>query len=149
MTVNAEAPLLFAVVDGMGGQAGGQQASRVVADALALATMRGTTWPRASSPCWARPTPASTRLMAADSALTGMGATVAGVVVGPESVLAFNVGDARVYQHGGGYSVLLSTDDRAAPDSAVVTQSIGGAERPTAVTAPHLSMCPSPRACAS
>lgn len=140
MTMAAGPPLVFAVVDGMGGQVGGQQASRMVADGLALATPRE---PLAGS-IEAVLGAANTRLyelMAADSALTGMGATVAGVVVGPETVLVFNVGDARVYQHGGGYSVLLSIDDRVSPDSGVVTQSIGGAERPTAI-APHISEVP-------
>ena len=139
-TMTVEAPLLFAVVDGMGGQAGGGSASRTVAEGLAAAALCEPLGESVSAALVA----ANARLYAmmdADPALTGMGATVAGVVVTPEAAVVFNVGDARVYGHGGGFSVLLSTDDRRAPDSAVVTQSLGGATRPTAV-APHLAHAP-------
>ena len=66
-----------------------------------------------------------------------MGTTVAGLVVGPDSCLWFNVGDSRVYRENGGYLGQLSRDDSPsafveglvdgpAPTTSVITQYLGG-----------------------
>lgn len=124
-------PALYAVIDGMGGHVGGQRASRAVAFHLAE-----------------HPTTDVARLldgangmlyeqMKSNPELTGMGATIAGVAFADARVTAFNVGDARAYQYADGYLMLLTTDDRSSPGSHSVTQSLGGADRPTAIT-PHV-----------
>jgi len=122
--------LLFAVVDGMGGHRGGQEASRHAAQHLldhcdedVPSLLDG-----ANSHLYEE--------MNRVPSLLGMGATVAGVAVAGSSANIFNVGDARVYQMAEGYLMLASVDDRSAPDSNVVTQSLGGAERPTSIV-PH------------
>jgi serine/threonine protein phosphatase PrpC len=76
-------------------------------------------------------------LMAANSDLRGMGTTVAGVVVLPEQVIGFNVGDSRIYRVRNEYLQILSEDDifnfsffstseRTGLTSHSITQSIGG-----------------------
>ena len=66
-----------------------------------------------------------------------MGATIAGVAFAGDEPTVFNVGDARVYQYADGYLMLLTTDDRSSPASHAVTQSLGGADRLTAIS-PHI-----------
>jgi PPM family protein phosphatase len=66
--------------------------------------------------------------------LRTMGATVAGVQVTPTSIEVFNVGDARVYQHIGGYTTLISIDDRSKTGNGEITQSLGGTSNRTSVT---------------
>ena len=65
-----------------------------------------------------------------------MGTTVAGVVVTPSRVIAFNVGDSRVYRIEDGALVQLSTDDTPGPKlpdgrtavytSSIISQVLGG-----------------------
>jgi len=79
-----------------------------------------------------------------DPALTAMGTTVAGVVVTADRVLAFNVGDSRVYAAGPGGVRQLSTDDRLADDdlpAGIVTQALGGSNELETVD-PHLIASP-------
>ena len=54
-----------------------------------------------------------------------MGAVVAGLLLGRHTVLAFNVGDARVYVYEGGYLSQLTTDHRSS-SSGRLTRSLGG-----------------------
>jgi len=73
-----------------------------------------------------------------------MGTTVAGIVLTAERVLAFNVGDSRVYATSGGGLRQLSTDDRpTAPGlpASVVTQTLGGHDELTDID-PHLAPSP-------
>jgi PPM family protein phosphatase len=124
-------PALYAVIDGMGGHAGGRHASRSVAFYLA----------EHSTADIAPLLDGANRMlydqMKRNPELTGMGATVAGVAFTDAQVTAFNVGDARAYQYADGYLMLLTTDDRPSPTSHSVTQSLGGADRLTAIT-PHV-----------
>jgi serine/threonine protein phosphatase PrpC len=124
-------PLMFAVVDGMGGHRGGQTASRLVAQHLLdhPSTDVATLLDQANAALY--------RAMQGSPELVGMGATIAGVLVEGDSVTVFNVGDARVYHRAGDYLVLVTTDDRSDVASNVITQSLGGGNRLTAVT-PHL-----------
>jgi len=73
-----------------------------------------------------------------------MGTTAAGVVVTADLVLAFNVGDSRVYAVGPGGVRQPSTDDRLAGDelpAGLVTHALGGSDELTAVY-PHLVTSP-------
>ena len=130
------AGLICLVADGMGGHAAGEVASRAVAEHLsrraAEATEEGalaTLLRDADAELFA--------LMREQPAWRGMGTTVAGISVGPKRVMAFNVGDSRVYRIAGGSLVQLSTDDTPGPKLAdgrtaaltsnLITQSLGGA----------------------
>jgi PPM family protein phosphatase len=122
---------IFAVIDGMGGHAAGQEASRFVAFYLAAQPDgdAGHLLDGANRMLYAR--------MAQNPALTGMGATIAGVRFAGQGATVFNVGDARVYLRSGGYLMLLTTDDRSSSSSSAVTQSLGGASQLTAIS-PHI-----------
>lgn len=112
----------FAVVDGMGGHAGGEEAAALVASSLAHAT--------AAEPDWGRWfTELSRRVELAGSAwgMPDAGATAALLALTPDGVRIANVGDCRVYQAVGGRLGQLTVDDRTDdPASNVVTQAIGG-----------------------
>jgi PPM family protein phosphatase len=136
-------PLVAAVADGLGGHPGGEVASALVARQLAQAG------PSLDSEDSVRETLSrcNRAVHAAASrspALTAMGTTVAGVVVTPGLVLAFNVGDSRVYAAGPGGLRQLSTDDRPPAQrlpSGIVTQTLGGNDELAAVDA-HLASSP-------
>jgi len=136
-------PLVVAVADGLGGHPGGEVASALVARRLAqigpfLDTEEGVR--EALSACDREVHAAAAR----EPALTAMGTTVAGVVVMPDQVLAFNVGDSRVYAAGPGGVRQLSTDDRLSGDDlspGIVTQALGGIDV-LAALGPHLSTSP-------
>jgi len=109
----------IAVIDGMGGHAGGAEASLLAALRLsevrddieqALAAVNAEMYDKMDR----RPE------------LSGMGATVAGIQVTAETVDVFNVGDARTYTHADGYTTLASVDDRSESGSGEITQSLGG-----------------------
>ena len=123
-----DGPALFAVVDGMGGHRGGQEASRIVAQRLANQPIAAVELALESA----------NRELHETSGymphLTGMGATVAGVSFADrQDCLVFNVGDARVYHWANGYLLLLTQDDRLRKDSQIVTQSLGATEHPIAL----------------
>lgn len=118
---------LVAVVDGMGGHVGGAEASTLAAGRLAH-TRDG------AEPALAAVNDELYDTMDRHPELRSMGATVAGVQVTPTAFEVFNVGDARAYSHVGGYSMLVSTDDRSASGSGELTQSLGGATRRTLVS---------------
>lgn len=136
MTLSTLKPQLVAVVDGMGGQTSGSEASRIVGHTLASQT-RESCDEAAVAELLRSANAAVYAAMAGQPLLRGMGATIAGLLVTLGTAVVFNVGDARVYQHAGGFSVLLTVDDRDASASNVITQSLGGADRPTAIR-PHL-----------
>jgi protein phosphatase len=109
----------IAVIDGMGGHAGGAEASLLAALHLsevsddieqALAAANSAMYDR----------------MDRVPALRGMGATVAGIQIAADTVGVFNVGDARAYTHMDGYTTLASIDDRSESGSGEITQSLGG-----------------------
>jgi PPM family protein phosphatase len=139
-------PLICLVADGMGGHAAGEVASRAVALHLCRRAAAATDASRLAA-----------LLRAADAELYalmrerpdwgGMGTTVAGISLGPERVIAFNVGDSRVYRIEERALVQLSTDDTPGPKledgrtaamtSHLVTQSLGGAYAQSGIV-PHL-----------
>jgi serine/threonine protein phosphatase PrpC len=144
LAATAASPFLAIVADGAGGHPGGDVASRLTVrhlseraqllvspDALADA-IRGA---HASLHSHAHEHPE----------LAGFGTTVAAVAITPESVIAGNVGDTRIYELIDGEPVQLSTDDSPErPDfisdertSNTLTQMLGG--RPGSSVAPHVS----------
>jgi serine/threonine protein phosphatase PrpC len=116
----------FAVVDGMGGHAGGELASATIAEA-AIAFIRETagdsdkTWPRGLDP---RLSGLANRLQMAvhsanktlaataraNPALAGGGATLAAVLFGDDTVAVSNVGDCRAYLLRGGQLSPITRD---------------------------------------
>lgn len=118
---------LVAVVDGMGGHVGGAEASTLAAGRLAHTS-------EDAEAALARVNAELYDEMDRRPELRSMGATIAGVQVTPTDFDVFNVGDARVYQHVEGYSVLVSVDDRSASGSGELTQSLGGVAQRTQVS---------------
>lgn len=103
----------FAVIDGMGGHAGGELASATIAEAASdfireTAGDSDRTWPMGLDP---RLSELANRLQVAvhsanktlaarvrkDAALEGSGATLAGLLVGDDKLAVSNVGDCRAY----------------------------------------------------
>jgi PPM family protein phosphatase len=131
VTFRSGAPTaLYAVIDGMGGHADGRHASRSVAFYLAGHSTADVPdlLDGANRMLYAE--------MEQQPELAGMGATIAGVALADDHMTAFNVGDARAYHYADGYLMMLTKDDRSSPDSHAVTQSLGGADRLTAIS-PH------------
>ena len=143
------APLICLVADGMGGQPAGEVASRSVAERLSRRAAEATDEAavarllhEANDALFAR--------MNERPACYGMGATVAGVALAPSGVLAFNVGDSRVYRVEAGGLVQLSTDDTPGPKlpdgrtavytSSIITQVLGGygPDQPGERLVPHV-----------
>lgn len=102
-------PTVFAVADGMGGHAGGERAS-----ALAIAGLSRLSRPVGGvDEVSGALEEANEAILAAgrhDAEVSGMGTTVAGVVVRERDVVAFNVGDSRVYRVRGAACEQLSVD---------------------------------------
>lgn len=116
-----------AVVDGMGGYAGGSDAAAMVAIQLAKATIDQSSegWDEWFSSL-------SLRVAAAGEAwgTPDMGATAAMIGFSPSGFIVVNVGDCRVYRAVAGHLGQLTVDDRTDdPDSSSVTQAIGGRRR--------------------
>ena len=136
-------PLVVAVADGLGGHPAGEVASAIVVRRLAQMGPFLDSEDRvreALDACNREVHAAAAR----DPALTTMGTTVAGVVVTADRVLAFNVGDSRVYAAGPEGMHQLSTDDRLSGEDlppGFVTQVLGGSDEPAAVD-PHLITSP-------
>lgn len=139
-----DAPLVCMVLDGMGGQAGGEvaayEAGRFLARALPACDSEA-----AITQGIREANALIYRQMQHDPRYRAMGATLAGVRLAPESILAFNVGDSRIYRVQDGSLSQLSVDDIPPPRpgrpdsrSGVITQSIGGASRFTEIQ-PHVS----------
>jgi serine/threonine protein phosphatase PrpC len=140
------AGLICLVADGMGGHAAGEIASRAVAEHLSRRAAEAID--EAALATLLRDADAELfALMREQPAWRGMGTTVAGISVAPKRVMAFNVGDSRVYRIEGGALVQLSTDDTPGPKLAdgrtaaltsnLVTQSLGGAWQRTRID-PHV-----------
>jgi PPM family protein phosphatase len=137
------APVVIAVADGLGGHAGGEVASALVAGRLAQVGPLLDGEDRLREVLSACNQEVYT-VAARDPELTGMGTTVAGVVVTADQVLVFNVGDSRVYASGPGGVRQLSTDDRLGDDAlpaGIVTQALGGSDEMAPVD-PHVVTSP-------
>ncbi|MER6998604.1 protein phosphatase 2C domain-containing protein [Streptomyces sp. NPDC000410] len=135
-------PLVVAVADGLGGQPAGEVASSLVVRQLATLgpSLDGEETVRDAL------TLCNHAVYAAadgDPELTTMGTTVAGAVVLPDAVLAFNVGDSKVYDATKDGLRQVSVDDSPPPapgrrTTSAVTQTIGGGLTFTGIT-PHIT----------
>ncbi|MCE3249364.1 MAG: serine/threonine protein phosphatase [Geminicoccaceae bacterium] len=143
-------PIIGLVADGMGGHAAGEVASRAVAEHLCRRAAGAVD--EAGLAALLRAADAELfALMQEQPAWRGMGTTVAGLSVAPERVMAFNVGDSRVYRIDAGTLVQLSTDDTPGPKLAdgrtaaltsnLITQTLGGAHHLAGIE-PHLVSAP-------
>ncbi|MBX9399383.1 protein phosphatase 2C domain-containing protein [Streptomyces sp. TRM72054] len=140
-------PLVVAVADGLGGHPGGDVASALVVRRIAGAG------PGLSSEDAVRDTLNTCNravYVAAggerETELTAMGTTVAGVVLRPGSLLAFNVGDSRVFATLGSGLKQVSVDDSPPPEpgqrtTSLVTQCLGGSPGYRPVQ-PHVTAVP-------
>lgn len=140
-------PLVVAVADGLGGHPGGDLASALVVRRLAR------TGPALDSEDAVRQVLNDLNRAVYDAAdavegskLATMGTTVAGVVVQPDSLLAFNVGDSRVLAASGDGLRQVSVDDNPplAPGqrtTSIVTQCLGGSPTHRAID-PHVTAAP-------
>lgn len=139
-------PLICLVADGMGGHAAGEVASRTVAEHLCRRAAEATD--EAGLAALLRDADAELfAMMQEHPAWRGMGTTVAGICVTPDLVMAFNVGDSRVYRIDDGALVQLSTDDTPGPKladgrtaamtSSLITQSLGGSHQLVGIE-PHV-----------
>lgn len=138
-------PLVVAVADGLGGQPGGEVASALVVRRLARigASLDSEETVRDAMDDCNRAVYASA---ANRPELSMMGTTVAGIVVLPESVLAFNVGDSRVFDTAQDGLRQVSVDDNpplppGRRTTSIVTQTLGGGRDFSAVD-PHVTSSP-------
>ena len=122
-----------AVADGMGGAAGGDLAAGLAAGVLASASRDG-------GPIDAvhRANRALYETSDQVPGLAGMGVTIAGVSVGPDDAVIFNIGDTRVYVEVDDELIQTSVDDSSPNRPAAVTASLGGLASYEPVT-PHVS----------
>ena len=137
-------PLVVAVADGLGGQPGGDVASALVVRRIA------SIGPALGSEDAVRDTLNACNRAVYEAAggdggseLAAMGTTVAGAVVQPGSLLAFNVGDSRVFAASRDGLRQVSVDDSPplAPGqrtTSLVTQCLGGTPDFRAVD-PHVT----------
>ncbi len=124
---------LLAVIDGMGGHPAGGVAAAIVADMMAS----GHQQIRTAADVEALVSAANDEvygMMARIPALSGMGATIAGLAAIGDELVVFNVGDARVYLAAGGHLMQASVDDRRpGATQGAITQSLGGLHSHTTV----------------
>lgn len=103
---------LFAVSDGMGGCLAGEVASRMVVDGLREEFGPGTdaVSERALKSAIRNINVSVYRLAKADDSKKGMGATLVCAYIGPDSVIAANIGDSRLYRITAGEIVRVTKD---------------------------------------
>jgi len=123
----------YAVVDGMGGHAGGAEAAATAAIMLARILPRAVD-EAATTEALERASRMVSRV-GIGLGMPDMGAAVAGIVIDHASTRIFNVGDCRVYREVGGYLGQVSVDDRVRhpvyPQRTYVSQSLGGRDERT------------------
>lgn len=132
-------PLTAAVLDGMGGHAGGGIASRFAAKNLV--NNRHALTAEEIAETLGAINRGLFDLATEKPHLTGMGATVAGLTItDPKKAFWFNIGDSRVYKFNKNGLRQLSIDDSTddpTEGSHVITQSLGGTPSYCKVT-PHI-----------
>lgn len=145
-------PVVCLVADGMGGHTSGEVASGHVARRLAdvVPFLEDES---AVAAALEAVNEELFDLMDRDPALRGMGSTVVGFRLSPQSFLHFNVGDSRLYRFDGEYLVQMSTDDNPGArqvdefgrpvevTTSVVTQALGAADERLAIL-PHVAADP-------
>lgn len=120
-------PFVCAVADGMGGHAGGNLASRVALNVIAEVSPQ---WRTADDVAAAlHDVNEQVRAVGVDTDLEGLGTTIAGLCFLTDELIAFNVGDSRIYAITGGEVKQLSVDDSIfgtdGRPTNIITQSLG------------------------
>jgi PPM family protein phosphatase len=121
------APFVCVVADGMGGHAGGNVASKL---ALTVIAERSGHW-RSVEDVATTVSQANeqVRMAGVETGLQGLGTTIAGFCMTTDELIAFNVGDSRVYAIKNGQPQQLSHDDSVydanGQPTNVITQSLG------------------------
>ena len=134
-----ESPAVVAVADGLGGHAGGTQASNYAASRL-VATPDRLASEGAATNFLQDISDDLVEISTRDPSLRGLGTTVAGVRVDETGSVFFSVGDSRVYRLDGPYLGELTVSDRLG-DTGPVTQCLGGTPTPTRIAA-HVGTTP-------
>ena len=139
-SIDFNSHVLVVVADGLGGHPGGDVASHEVVSTLARC--RPTDGPELRDAIFEANSSVFTA-MKVDSKLSGMGSTVACLLIDELCVTIANLGDSSVFEIVGGRAVKLSIDD--VPNGAsqlpgvptsVVTQVLGGHRTPVLIS-PH------------
>lgn len=131
---------VLAVIDGMGGQPGGELASWTVSRSLNEFRFDADT---TIDDIGAAVRQLSDDVREAGRATVGhsrMGATIAGIAFAPCGIVLFNVGDSSILRISGDYVGQLAEIDRVGAHS--VGQCLGGTEHPTAVDAHEMMFDP-------
>lgn len=117
----------IAVIDGMGGYAGGSDAAALAATRLAGADLAQDA---AGWDAWFEDLSRRITLAGQAWGTPEMGATAALMAITPSGLVMVNVGDCRIYRVAGGHLGQISVDDRTDdPESSTVTQALGGSTR--------------------
>ena len=140
-----EQPLLCLVADGLGGHAAGEVASRYAAQRLSTAVTGLGNNEQAISDCLQQINAEIQEEMQTYPHQIGMGTTVAGLIITPEGIVAFNVGDSRIYRYHENHLDQVSIDDT--PEaiygltglfrSHIITQCLGGLDNGQEIE-PHI-----------
>jgi len=146
-TLQVEEPLLCLVADGLGGHAAGEVASRYAVQRLSAEASTLGKDEAAVADCLRRINTEMQAEMRTHPNQVGMATTVAGLIIAPASITAFNVGDSRIYRRRQNRLLQVSTDDT--PEavyfgvadtlfrSHIITQCLGGLEMQRE-PAPHI-----------
>jgi serine/threonine protein phosphatase PrpC len=137
-------PTVVAVIDGLGGHAGGEIASEFIGGFL-HEHQRHFHGPQLVTDLLNQFNDEMFEVGQRVPSLEALGATLAGLVLAQDRNLWFNVGDSRVYVEAAGYLTQLSVDDSpAGPDggsrTSVVLQTIGGTTELMHID-PHVGHC--------
>jgi protein phosphatase len=128
----ADGPLVCAIADGMGGAAGGAEASRLALRALAASVLDGASESPVDQRFRAGFAAACTRVFEEASsvpALRDMGTTLTALCLLDGSVRIGHVGDTRVYRCRGGSCEQLTVDHAARERDNLLLRCIGGGQR--------------------
>ncbi|RHW25415.1 serine/threonine-protein phosphatase [Nocardioides immobilis] len=137
LTMDLEAGGVLAVIDGMGGHVGGALASWSASRALGDLRLDTATGPSQVNRLVQGVSDAVREQGQLTEGHAAMGATIAGLVLGPAGLLIFNVGDCSILRLRDGYAGQLAVIDRVGdPDRpSVIGQCLGGSPQPTAIDA--------------
>jgi PPM family protein phosphatase len=150
-----DTPGVCLVADGMGGHPAGDVASRMCIEQLRADLPHAYASDAALVTAIRNANRALFVAMDRNAALTGMGTTLAGIVVGAEDIAVINVGDSRVYRIGRGNVEQISIDDSETVGSwffswqftsRALNQCLGGYPGMEEIT-PHIARVPTAPGC--
>lgn len=129
LSIPLDAPQAVVVCDGMGGHAGGAEASSFAAQRTSAPLPSGPVDQAAVVAGLQSVSDGLNDISDASHELRGLGSTIAAAHIAPDgSVLIANVGDARAYRIEAGFEAQLTIDHRH-PDTGHLTQALGAGRR--------------------